>query len=95
MDCSRCSRELAERCDMVANIWATRDVGIHELTKKGATRKTLLVREISMFLSVLKKQIARVASLKARNEKHVDRDPQIHSLNIDRDATNYCSNGHA
>ena len=36
MDGSRCSRELAEGSDMVANIRATRNVGIDELTKKGA-----------------------------------------------------------
>ena len=42
---------------MVANIRATRDVAVHELTKKGAIRKTLFVREVSMFLSVLKRAL--------------------------------------
>ena len=32
---SRCSRELAESGDVIANIRATRDVGVHELPKKG------------------------------------------------------------
>ena len=36
MDGSRCSRDFAEGSGVVANIRATRNVGIHELTKKGA-----------------------------------------------------------
>ena len=36
MDSSRCSRELAESGDVIANIRATRNVGVHELPKKGA-----------------------------------------------------------
>ena len=38
---------------MVANIRATRNVGIHELTKKGAIGEPLFVSEVGMFLGVL------------------------------------------
>ena len=36
MDGSRRSRELAESTDVVANITATRNVGVHEFSKKRA-----------------------------------------------------------
>ena len=35
INCSRCSRELAESGYVIANIRATRNIGIHELSKKG------------------------------------------------------------
>ena len=36
MDCSRCSGEFAESGDVISYIGTTCDIGVHELTKKGA-----------------------------------------------------------
>ena len=54
MDCSRCSGELADSGDMIADMRATRNIGVHELTKKGAIGEALFGSKVGMFLGVFK-----------------------------------------